>query len=529
MRSFESSRSAIARFLPCLLLGSLGAGCNARLDISDEPSLETPPADGGTGGTGLIIGGPSTHPDAGTPQPSCDDGIRDGDETDIDCGGEGCVACVPGASCQRHSDCTGGTCLAGVCAATSCEDGIRNGDETGIDCGGACARCRTSTCNCASSPGLLPLECDETEGYLSPCGRQGLLSADGETFAFAMCHLDAAMSSTTDVALYRRKSDGTRDVLTNAGALGLSSDGQRLLIYDSSAVSVVNADGTRTVVPIPEAFSTDTRISADGVSVVGGVPNGAGARRLVRWTAGGGLQTLGDFPLLADAVSWEVGAVSQDATVIVGSADDGTRFIPFRWTAADGLEELGTLPEGVTGARPTAISADGSTVAGFAGRNPNDSDIFRWTAQDRLQILGEAIPLGSWPQGETLLLSTDGAILAGAALVNGAVSLVRWGTGGTAVASASLPFVMDMTPDGSAMVGSSVDTGFLWRPPLVELTTPASAYDVTRAETLLEQSGADATGWALESITNISDDGRIVYGTGTCGGVPTYYRMQLSP
>jgi uncharacterized membrane protein len=525
MRSFESSQTALARLLPCLLLGSLGVGCNARLDISDEPPLETSP-DGGSGGTGLI-GGPSTTVDAGTPLPSCDDGVRSGAETDIDCGGAACAACVTGASCERHTDCTSGVCLAGVCVATSCEDGIQNGGETGIDCGGDCARCRTSTCNCASSPGLLPLECDETEGYLSTCGQNGMLSADGETFVFAMCHLDSSMNATTDVQTYRRKSDGTKEGLGEAGALALSSDGQRILTYDGSAVRIVNADGTRTVVPIPEAFSTDVRMTADGVTVFGGVPNGTGARRLVRWTESGGLETLGDFPLLADAVSWELGAVSQDGTVIVGSADDGTRYVPFRWTAADGLEELGTSPEG--GARPTAISADGSTIAGFTGRNPNTSDIFRWTAQDQLQIMGSAIPLGAWPQGGILLLSTDGAVLTGSALVNGVVNLVRWGTGGTAVASAGLPFVMDMTPDGSVLVGSTSGVGFLWRPPVVELTTPASAYDVTPAETLLEQSGADATGWALQSVTNVSDDGRIIYGTGTCGGVPTYYRMQLQP
>lgn len=524
MRSLESSRTALARLAPCLLLASLGAGCNARLDISDEPSLEAPSPDSGTD-----ISDPSMMPDAGTPNPSCDDGVRSGEETDIDCGGAACAACVTGASCERHTDCTSGVCLAGVCVATSCEDGIQNAGETGVDCGGDCARCRTSTCNCASSPGLTPLECDETEGYLSPCGQSGMLSADGETFVFAMCHLDSSMTSTTDVGLYRRKSDGTRDVLGEAGALGLSSDGQRLLIYGSSAISVVNANGTRTVVPIPEAFATDVRITADGASVFGGVPNGTGARRLVRWTENGGLETLGDFPLLADAVSWELGAVSQDGTVVVGSADDGTRLVPFRWTAADGLEELGALPEGVTSARPTAISADGSTVAGFTGRNPNASDIFRWTAQNQVEIMGTGIPLGAWPQGETLLLSSDGAILAGAALVNGAVNLVRWGTGGTAVASAELPFVMDMTPDGSVLVGSASSSGFLWRPPVVELTTPASAYNVTRVETLLEQSGADGTGWALQSVTNVSDNGRIIYGTGTCGGVPTYYRMQLSP
>ncbi|MEQ8707328.1 MAG: T9SS type A sorting domain-containing protein [Phaeodactylibacter sp.] len=51
--------------------------------------------------------------------PTCDDGIQNGDETGVDCGGS-CEPCV---------------------AAPTCDDGIQNGDETGVDCGGSCAPC----------------------------------------------------------------------------------------------------------------------------------------------------------------------------------------------------------------------------------------------------------------------------------------------------------------------------------------------------------------------------------------------------
>lgn len=524
MRSFKASRTALAPLLPCFLLGSLGTSCNARLDISDETSDA---GIRGGGGAGMMIGDPSLNVDAGTPRAGCDDGVRSGEETDIDCGGDACGACTMGASCQRHEDCTSGRCLAGVCGTTSCEDGVQNGDETGIDCGGACLRCRTSTCNCASSPELMPLECDETEGYLSvACGTR-FLSADGETFVFAICRLDRPNGSMTGYEMYRRKPDGTRDALGDAGALGLSSDGQRLLIYDSSAVSVVNADGTRTVVPIPQASATDARITGDGVSVFGGVPNGVGGRTLARWTPSGGLETLGDLPV-ANAGLWHLGALSHDGSVAVGHSENGTRSVPFRWTAQGGVEDLGALPTGADGARPTAISADGFTIAGVTLAGAAEVDVFRWTATDQLQAMGAAVPYSYLPDA-TLRLSADGAILAGNALLNGASSIVRWGTGGTVVANAGQAFVSDMTPDGSVLVGSTEGAGFLWRPPAVELTTPESAYDVTPVQTLLERLGADATGWALESITNISDDARIIYGTGTCGGVPTYYRMQLSP
>ncbi len=54
---------------------------------------------------------------------TCTDGIQNGSETGIDCGGPDCVACP----------------------TNTCTDGIQNGNETGVDCGGPdCAACPTS-------------------------------------------------------------------------------------------------------------------------------------------------------------------------------------------------------------------------------------------------------------------------------------------------------------------------------------------------------------------------------------------------
>jgi hypothetical protein len=50
--------------------------------------------------------------------PTCSDGIQNGDEEGVDCGGSNCDACV------------------------TCSDDIQNGDETGVDCGGSnCDAC----------------------------------------------------------------------------------------------------------------------------------------------------------------------------------------------------------------------------------------------------------------------------------------------------------------------------------------------------------------------------------------------------
>lgn len=60
--------------------------------------------------------------DDGAPVPTCTDGIMNGDETGVDCGG----SCDP---CEM---------------AATCDDGMMNGDEEGVDCGGsACQPCET--------------------------------------------------------------------------------------------------------------------------------------------------------------------------------------------------------------------------------------------------------------------------------------------------------------------------------------------------------------------------------------------------
>jgi hypothetical protein len=73
----------------------------------------------------------------------CMDGIRDGAETDVDCGGPACPKCLGGKSCDGNSDCLSNVCGAQhTCAASQCEDGVKDGSETDVDCGGAvCPAC----------------------------------------------------------------------------------------------------------------------------------------------------------------------------------------------------------------------------------------------------------------------------------------------------------------------------------------------------------------------------------------------------
>ncbi|MFO0679789.1 MAG: hypothetical protein U0169_24910 [Polyangiaceae bacterium] len=105
--------------------------------------------------------------------PTCSDGVKNGNETDVDCGGSCGATCGTSKSCNAFGDCASSVCTNFLCAAPTCSDFVKNGDETGTDCGGSCAGsptnkkcavgigcstgadCTTGTCNgmvCAYPP-----------------------------------------------------------------------------------------------------------------------------------------------------------------------------------------------------------------------------------------------------------------------------------------------------------------------------------------------------------------------------------------
>lgn len=83
--------------------------------------------------------------------PSATDGVQNGDETDVDCGGSSAPGCDAQKKCAVGSDCASGVCKdvgdGLTCQAPSPTDGVKNGDETDVDCGGGgnpkCAVTRT--------------------------------------------------------------------------------------------------------------------------------------------------------------------------------------------------------------------------------------------------------------------------------------------------------------------------------------------------------------------------------------------------
>ncbi|KYF62115.1 peptidase [Sorangium cellulosum] len=49
--------------------------------------------------------------------PTCTDGVQNGTETDVDCGGTCTADCANGDTCSVNADCTSANCVAGVCQA----------------------------------------------------------------------------------------------------------------------------------------------------------------------------------------------------------------------------------------------------------------------------------------------------------------------------------------------------------------------------------------------------------------------------
>ena len=96
---------------------------------------------------------------------NCADGIMNGTETDVDCGGSCKARCADTKGCKVATDCQSSVCDTGaatpVCMAPTCTDTVKNGAETDVDCGGTC------TTKCANSKGC-QAHTDCTSTYCSP-------------------------------------------------------------------------------------------------------------------------------------------------------------------------------------------------------------------------------------------------------------------------------------------------------------------------------------------------------------------------
>jgi len=101
----------------------------------------------------------------------CTDTVLNGTETDIDCGGATCGRCSIGKACNASADCASNSCVSNLCVASSCTDGQKNGDETDIDCGGSCPRCSVGS-RCSSENDCDTAHCAGGKCFALPSCRE---------------------------------------------------------------------------------------------------------------------------------------------------------------------------------------------------------------------------------------------------------------------------------------------------------------------------------------------------------------------
>ena len=140
------SRRGIIRFLggltlggPLALMASVDAGAKCKKSCGPCKRCKKgkckPKPVGTACAGGTCQGGSCVAPQSASPSaPTCTDGIRNGSETDVDCGGT-CPRCADFKSCASRDDCRRALCQGDVCRV--CDPAITN--QCGQDTVGPCS------------------------------------------------------------------------------------------------------------------------------------------------------------------------------------------------------------------------------------------------------------------------------------------------------------------------------------------------------------------------------------------------------
>ena len=102
------------------------------------------------------------------PGTTCTDGITNGSETDVDCGGGTCLRCATGKSCASRDDCATGRCETGTCQTC-----VNNVTDCGFDADGV------TTCACRDHESGQRF-CTKKNGRLLPAGTSCAVCQSGE-------------------------------------------------------------------------------------------------------------------------------------------------------------------------------------------------------------------------------------------------------------------------------------------------------------------------------------------------------------
>lgn len=140
---------------------------------------------------------------------SCVDGIKNGQETDVDCGGICSTKCGIGKICSINADCSSGNCTAGFCAAADLCAGVTC---TALDQCHNAGFCNPATGLCSNPPKLDGTSCNDGNACTqTDLCQSGLCIGVNPVFCSAtdQCHLVGTCNPATGACSNPSKTDGT--------------------------------------------------------------------------------------------------------------------------------------------------------------------------------------------------------------------------------------------------------------------------------------------------------------------------------
>jgi len=251
-------------------------------------------------------------------------------------------------------------------------------------------------------------------------------------------------------------------------------------------------------------------VSADGSVVVGESSSASGPEAFL-WTRAGDMQGLGDLP--GSGFNSAATDVSWDGSVVVGRGWSASGTEAFRWETGIGMTGLGDLPGGSFFSLATSVSADGTVVVGHGNNVSGEQESAIWTTATEVTGLGH---LGDGYFSSAMRVSGDGSTVVGySRAADNTDRFFRW------TQSEGLMDLLDVVGADSEFnaKAASYDGSILGGEGAAVLGSRASIWDATNGmcnmqELLTTGYGLDLTGWALQSVRDISPDGTVIVGWG---------------
>jgi uncharacterized membrane protein len=286
---------------------------------------------------------------------------------------------------------------------------------------------------------------------------------------------------------------------------GVSADGNKVVGTGSSnggSEPVLWQNGVVTYLgKIPNSEHTFAQnISSDGTTIIGEDYNVIA----FRWTEHAGLESL---PPLG--IPW---ATSADGSVIVGQSVQGA----YRWTESSGPVYVPEIAGGGFAESATDVSEDGSVLVGNGIADGGQTGVvYRWTNE------ASATRLTQFPYGQAngaMATNSTGSIVVGSIVLAEGEEAFRWTEADGLVGLGHLPdheetlyaasMAVATTDDGRLIVGQEsvgqyATRAFAWTPE--QGMQPLDFY-------LKHRSGLDLPGWSLDSVVDMTADGRVLIG-----------------